>query len=563
MPDTTVLSTGYHLENFTTLLATVEQTYSDLLTPQEQHFLNSFKALPTLAQNLYVRLIMRKGPYFRKDKLNYSELGAIGPLLETLEEHNLVELNPLDNPTACLKLLLKHELISLFPNLPVLPNCKRADLEHQLLMGEVYNFASITQILSENIHWCAPLQTNIITLFKLLFFGNTHQDLTEFVVSDLGVVRFEKYVIDSDHRFFNSRDRLESLLIISQVKERFYENTKAHSQADLQQFAEQLSAPEIDTCAALDDYVARKQGQALNLIARQLERLKEGSLALEIYQRSQEPPSKERQARLLAQANNIAQVYSLCQSMQSPDATPEEQIFAAEFQQRIAKKTGTPPPAYQPPIHQPRMLSLTLPQQQTRVELDVCAHYENQGYETFFLENLLFNGLLGIWFWEIIFAPAVDAFFNPYQRGPRDLFSPEFARKRQTQIMARLEALNDDHWQDSLLTLAQKKRGIANHLVTWEALPNDVITRLAHILPVSDVRTVFTQMLRHLGYYRSGFPDLLIYREDKGYQFVEVKGPGDTLQKNQKQWLSFFQQHNIPAVVAQIAWLDKLGGLKS
>lgn len=557
MANITVLSTGYHLENFTTLLTTVEQTYADLLTPEEKRFLLTFKTLPMLAQNLYVRLIMRKGPYFREDKLNYPELGDIAPLLKVLEQHGLISLNPIDNLSACLKLLLKRELIALFPSLHMLSNSKRVDLELQLLNEAAYSATDIAKILNENIRWCAPLQTSVITLFKLLFFGNTHQDLTEFVISDLGIVRFENYVIDSDHRFFNNRARLESLLHISQIKERFYEDTKALTLTDLQYLAEQLCQPDIEACAAKDDYVARKQGQALNLVARQLERINEISFALATYQKSQEPPSRERQARLYALANDIDKVYALCQAMQTYESTPEEQIFAAEFQQRIAKKTGIAAPTSNTRIDKPSILVLELPQQYTRVELDVCAYYQAQGYETFFLENLLFNGLLGIWLWETIFVPAPDAFFNPYQRGPRDLFSPEFARKRQPQIEIRLEALSHDNWQLSLLALAQKKRGIANHLVAWEALPDNVIERLIHILPANDLVAVFSQMLRHLGYYRAGFPDLLVYRHDVGYQLVEVKGPGDTLQKNQKQWLGFFQQHNMPAVVAHVTWLDK------
>ena len=55
---------------------------------------------------------------------------------------------------------------------------------------------------------------------------------------------------------------------------------------------------------------------------------------------------------------------------------------------------------------------------------------------------------------------------------------------------------------------------------------------------------------------RSGFPDLITFDSAKGYCMIEVKGPGDQLQPNQKRWLRFFQQQEIPFQVARVSWLD-------
>ena len=42
-------------------------------------------------------------------------------------------------------------------------------------------------------------------------------------------------------------------------------------------------------------------------------------------------------------------------------------------------------------------------------------------------------------------------------------------------------------------------------------------------------------MCEDYGSRASGVPDLIVWNEDEGYaKFVEVKGPGDTLQENQK-----------------------------
>jgi len=57
----------------------------------------------------------------------------------------------------------------------------------------------------------------------------------------------------------------------------------------------------------------------------------------------------------------------------------------------------------------------------------------------------------------------------------------------------------------------------------------------------------------------SGFPDLIAFADPAksrsgggnldNYCLIEVKGPGDSLQNNQKRWLRYFSQHNIPAAV--------------
>lgn len=35
---------------------------------------------------------------------------------------------------------------------------------------------------------------------------------------------------------------------------------------------------------------------------------------------------------------------------------------------------------------------------------------------------------------------------------------------------------------------------------------------------------------------------------------IEVKGPGDRLQDNQKRWLAFFAEQDIPVCVCYVSW---------
>ncbi|MBA4005138.1 MAG: nuclease, partial [Delftia sp.] len=76
----------YYLHNFQRALDWIGQRYGDLLDAPEQAFLTRFTQLPQPSQALMVRLLMRRGPWFRAGKLVYEEIPAIAdaaaPLLE-------------------------------------------------------------------------------------------------------------------------------------------------------------------------------------------------------------------------------------------------------------------------------------------------------------------------------------------------------------------------------------------------------------------------------------------------------------------------------------------------
>jgi len=52
--------------------------------------------------------------------------------------------------------------------------------------------------------------------------------------------------------------------------------------------------------------------------------------------------------------------------------------------------------------------------------------------------------------------------------------------------------------------------------------------------------------------HRNGLPDLFWLSVDQHYELIEVKGPGDALQKNQLAWLDYFASQGIPASVLYV-----------
>ena len=82
---------AYYLNDFNTVIRGVEARYGGLLNADERDYIGRLKALSRPALLLYVRLVNRKGPYFRVQRLNYPEIGALAAPIAELADEGLLE----------------------------------------------------------------------------------------------------------------------------------------------------------------------------------------------------------------------------------------------------------------------------------------------------------------------------------------------------------------------------------------------------------------------------------------------------------------------------------------
>ena len=189
------------------------------------------------------------------------------------------------------------------------------------------------------------------------------------------------------------------------------------------------------------------------------------------------------------------------------------------------------------------------------VEELVVAHLEKKGHKAFYVENSLIPGLFGLYFWDTFFAPIRGVFFNPFQRGPIDLFTPEFLCARSSAIQQQMDSmLNDGFFHQTVRDIYERKFGIANHFVNWPWLDHKLLEISIERIPLIHLHTMFTRLLRDLRQNCSGFPDLILFPKEGGYLFSEVKGPGDKLQESQRRWFRYFDKHKIPAQIVNVSW---------
>ena len=543
MPDD--LPTGYYLDNFQYLLNFVREHYDDLFNEAEREFIQAFDNLSLDAKRLYVRLIGRKGPYFRVDKLCYDEITCIPTAIEQLAETGLIQANPCTDVISLLSNVTRAELHAHFPDLD--RSARKEAL--CLALASVHDPVSLQAQLG--IDLIEPLQRDVVQIFKLLFFGNLYQDFTDFVLRDLGVSPFEAYDLDKTARYFDDRDTLEGMLRAYALSDLSDELLVENDPIAIQAWANNVLLP-IQTD---DPTLLGRYSKTFNRVARQLERIGAGQLALALYARSSRPPARERSARLLAKAARHIDALDICEQIARQPETEAEYEFAHKFSLKLCK--GKPIPDWVAPATKDsfpieQITTTAIPGE--RVEMVAQQYYEGTGEHCYYVENSLLPGLFGLYFWDVIFAPVKGVFFNPLQRGPSDLFGPLFHDRRQELIDQRLNRMGDgDYFSETVLATFEQKQGIANYFVNWQRMTGTLLELALEQIPQQHLVLIFKRLLRDLRHNCNGLPDLVTFSET-GYCMIEIKGPGDTLQDNQKRWLRFFHQHDMPARVVNVIW---------
>lgn len=544
------LAPDYYLTNFRFLLDWVWERYADLLSTDEQGFIQSFKQLDHDAQCLLVRLSSRKGPLFRHDKLNYSEIKSIDIAAQQLVEAKLLHTNmPIDLDQLA-NTLTKPELLALFgQQLSGLKQARKEilvqTLAEQLTEPRTWLDWTYNQF---GAAWYLDNQS-IISNLLLLFFGNAYQDLTEFVLQDLGLFRYENYPIDHQHRLFKNREELEQYQQLVQLREQLEVDSSIDT---LILIAERLPSH----CA--NEKLQRRRAKLCNRIAYEFERAGEHAIALALYEQSHLSPARERRIRLLEKQGKYTEAWDLLALLLEQPLDEQELQVAQRMAPRLAKKLNLTfaKPAPASICTQQLELPKIMDEQGNalRVEEVVRRSLDSADAPCVYAENVLLGGLFGLWLWPEMFRGIESAFANPFQAAPLDMYQENFVSNRPG-IATLWTLLETDQYHHALRKIWNEKQGIANHFVNWSFLSSELLDIALHSIPAHHLKLIFERLLFDIKNNRSGLPDLIqFYPAQNTYRMVEVKGPGDRIQDNQQRWLDYFAQHQIPAEVCYVRW---------
>ncbi|MCK2183951.1 VRR-NUC domain-containing protein [Halomonas getboli] len=538
----------YYLANFQCVLDWVAARHADLLSEPERAFLAEFPRLPRASRALLVRMVMRKGEHFRVSRLAYDEIGeaeaALGPLIEA----GWVEAAPPLTLDELFRQLRLAELKQAFAD-----EIAAAGLPKSVAKGVLHAALAERGLESRSLgDWWPGAPDRVVRLtlmdlcdrLRLMFFGNLRQDWAEFVLAELGLQRFESVPFGPESRAFRRRDEVDAYLALHRLRERLDDG-----ECPLALAAEVPGAPD-------NAWLAARRARLLLKLGREAERRGEAESALEAYAAAGLGEARVRRLRLLERRGEFALAHRLIDAADPVDEAERQAL--ARLRPRLCRKLGLPAPAREiEPA--PERLDLVLAPSPGGVERAVAEHLGTLEAPVCFVENTLITGLFGLLCWEAIFAPLPGAFFHPFHSGPADLNREDFVARRRDLFDDCLAELDDGRYRDTVRERFRVKWGLASPFVHWGALDEALLERALAAIPPAHLRALFARLLDDPRANRAGLPDLIQFFPDAppdvpGYRLIEVKGPGDRLQDNQRRWLAFFHAHDIPVAVCRVRW---------
>jgi hypothetical protein len=525
----------YYLENFERAITWLEGQYAGLLSNEEQAFVRTFATLPMAARALLVRLIMRRGPLFLASKIQYEEIGDLSQALEPLVELKWIDCDPRLTITQVCSLLTKRTLAAHF-GIPLSwsKELLRAQLEAQHLESKL---ASEWSIFGTH----GVIEVKIATLcthLQLLFFGNWHQGWQEFVLSDLGIFKYEPVLTDGVARAFESRAHIDAFYALFQARQALEDGAPCDVVRSL------LPHQAID-----HEWLEERRAKLQFSLARREERAGDFTLAFDLYAQCDHPGARARAVRVLERQGRREEARCAAERYAGGKVVESER----ELLQRALRRLLSSPSHRIARRRKVDEIELSFHSWQ-RVEESAAESLRSPDAPVFYVENLLINGLFGLWCWDVIFAPMPGAFFHPFQRGPADLWSPRFVERRHALMAEAFQQLQHGEHASHILAMFRAKQGTHNPFVFWGGLTEELIGLALKCIPASHLKCLFERMLADLEHNCTGFPDLVqFYPQEQRYRFIEVKGPGDRLQDHQRRWMNYFAEHGIPAMVCTIS----------
>ncbi|KIJ69190.1 hypothetical protein HYDPIDRAFT_144969 [Hydnomerulius pinastri MD-312] len=171
------------------------------------------------------------------------------------------------------------------------------------------------------------------------------------------------------------------------------------------------------------------------------------------------------------------------------------------------------------------------------VEALALQRYEEQGYKGVHCETRVIAMLFGLLFWDIIFTSIPGAFETPYQTAPLDIAEDSFYHSRKDLMEKRLfdieagEAVNIIQHVDSM----HRASGTWCVGVRWDLFSSQDLVDIVTCIGGKALSVICRILCEDYASRGSGGPDLFLWNPEKGScKFAEVKGPGDTLQENQR-----------------------------
>ncbi|KAL8196659.1 hypothetical protein R6Q57_024640 [Mikania cordata] len=600
--ETSPLGLVKYQQNFCLLLQEVLRTTPHVFTHDEKTFLEKFHSLSNDSQRLFIRLYTRKGPWFRTSNISYAEILDKQTAVKELSEAGYVcftettsDLHK-DDLEGILNILSVGDLreLSSVTNKKCSHNPRKQEFISSLLSAYRDGSSSLLyKMVLEKTGSCIRVSSeadSLIWRVERLFFCNGEQDLSAFLLVDLGIVKYPTYDCIITDQMFSSRNDLlsyEEALEVAQIMDESLEVDD--SSMVLRCIAISVSRISSNDAKAIQfscfsaSWVYSK---VVLLGVSFLESERRYTDAIDLLKRLLLNFAKDRRRgywtlRLSIDLEHLGLVNESLSVAESGLDDPWVRAGSRISLQRRVLRLGRPPrrwkvPSYSesvkrkiPEVHvQGRPLNCKTGTksrfygedgEQCGVEqlaLEYYAGEDGGGWHGVHSESGIWLTVFGLLMWDVIFSDVPNVFLTRFQTSPLDLDTDYFYEARKSIMEQVLSKIQDGMAEEILITSWESHFGTSCRGVNWN---RHLLSELRAVVTCIGSRCL-TTICRHLAQdYRSwssGMPDLLLWRFHSDYsgeaKLVEVKGPRDRLSEQQRAWLLFFMDSGFNAEVCRV-----------
>ncbi|MGJ4892612.1 exonuclease domain-containing protein [Bradyrhizobium sp. HKCCYLRH3099] len=527
----------YYLDHFVEMLGFVETTYGDILGDDDRAFTARFRRLSKDAQCLLIRMVNRHGPIFNRALFKYPEIADLSAAIRELMDCGHARNLRSEDYAA---------FVLCQPKTALLDGARAAGFGREVRAS--WSKPALAEFFLSTIPFEAAARhcgaasfvaldnTRPIEFLLYLYFGKTADNLKNFALRDLGVLRTNQETSFSAR--FADADEAHACFHYSQVLDRIALRSAA---IDRQAAAAILDGPPRTT-----DYAADLAARAACEVGQFFEKQGDEELAERLYRDGGSADCRERLVRLLYARGDKEAAEVLLRDMIDDPESDHEHLFATDF---YARKFGGQRTGLCTALLRAGRTIVVDDLHRGHPEAGVAGVLRRQGGEVYVTENSLWLALFGLLFWDELFESG--QLHSGFDWVPQCLRDRTFHRRFATQIDGKLAQIRARTALPLILRTIAAKWGRPNGLFAWERVQVDALRAVlegAHADGLADIVRAMCEDFRGM---RDGFPDLLQVRDGR-LSFVEVKAEGDAIRRNQLTRLRQLNHAGIPAEIGRV-----------
>lgn len=527
----------YYLDHFAEMLGFVQRTYKPVLGPDHHAFMACFEHLSRDARCLLVRMINRRGAIFNRALFNYPEIDDVEQAILDLTAAGHARALGEADYAAFVSCLPKDVLVT------GAQAAGRGDLRKSWSKPKFIDYYLESIPFSVAAQHCGARNfialdgTRPIEFLLYLHFGKTEVNLKNFALRDLGILRTNRETSFSA-RFTDSEEALASFHY-SQVLDSLEEGSElAHRRAAI----DVLSGPACTT-----QYAGDLRNRAAHQTGLFFEKAGESDLARQLYRAGPSPDCNERLVRLLYNTGDRIEAEELLQRMIDDPASDGEHLFATDFYARKfgGRRTGL----YTELLRSGRTITVD-DTYRGNPEAGVAGVLRREGTQVFFAENVLWQTLFGLIFWDELFESARMP--SGFDWLPHCLKDRSFRGLFAARIDEKLAAIASGTCLPLILRTVAARWGRPNGIFSWDHVQVEAFRALLEGSNPAGIASIIGSMCDDFLGMRDGFPDLMLLQDGK-VSFMEVKAEGDVIRRSQ---LTRLRQLGAAGLTAEIGRVD-------